>query len=175
MAVYRRTPLPCGPAVGRLLVAEQVLAPTRAALHASSGHHRSHEGLAFWLGRTVGADTLVLTVAAPPTDHRRDGVFVTEPAVAATARAARSVGLGLVAQVHSHPGDDTRHSDGDDQLVLMPFEGMFSLVVADYGHGSLLPADGAGLHQHQQGRWVRIEGDALTVVPALTGIGAFRD
>lgn len=175
MAVYRRTPLPSGPAVGRLLVAEHVLAPTRAALQASSGQYRSHEGLAFWLGRTIGADTLVLTVAAPPTDHRGDGVFVAEPAVAATARSARGIGLGLVAQVHSHPGEDTRHSDGDDQLVLMPFEGMFSLVVANYGHSSLLPAHGAGLHQYQQRRWVRINGDALTVVPALIGIGAFRD
>lgn len=175
MPVYRRTPLPHGSATGRLLVAEQVLDPTRAALQASSGQHRSHEGLAFWLGRTVGADTFVLSVAVPPTEHRRDGVFVAEPAVAAAARAARAIGLGLVAQVHSHPGDDTRHSDGDDQLVLMPFEGMFSLVVADFGQGGLLPTRGAGLHQYQQGRWVHITSDTLRVVPALTGIGALHD
>lgn len=175
MAVYRRTPLPTGPATGKLLIADQVLAPTYAALQASSGQHRSHEGLALWLGRTIGADTLVLTVAAPPTDHHRDGVFVAEAAVAATAQAARTIGLGLVAQVHSHPGDDTRHSDGDDQLILMPFEGMFSLVAANYGQDSLLPTHGAGLHQYQHGRWVRVTNDALKVVPALTGIGAFDD
>jgi proteasome lid subunit RPN8/RPN11 len=130
--------------------------------------------LVFWLGRTIGADTLVLSTAAPPTEHRRDGVFVAEPAVAATARAARAMGLGLVAQIHSHPGSDTRHSDGDDQLVLMPFDGMFSVVVADYGQGSLLPMQGAGLHQYQHDRWVHITGDTLTVVPALTGIGALH-
>jgi proteasome lid subunit RPN8/RPN11 len=146
----RRTPLPTGPVAGRLTVAEHVVPATRAALQASSGGHHSHEGLVFWLGRTVGADTLVLAAAVPPTEHRVDGVFVAEPAVLATTRAARTVGLGLVAQVHSHPGDDTRHSDGDDQLILMPYEGMFSLVVADYGHGSLLPAEGAGLHQFQK-------------------------
>jgi hypothetical protein len=58
----------------------------------------------------------------------------------------------------------------------MPYEGMFSLVVADYGHGSLLPAEGAGLHQFQNGRWVQITDikDALTVVPALVAIGATR-
>lgn len=172
MSVYRRTPLPAGPATGRLLVAEQVLAPTCAALQASSGHHRNHEGLVFWLGRTIGADTVVAAVAVPPTDHRPDGVFVGEAAVAATTRAARGAGLGLVGQVHSHPGHDTRHSDGDDQLILMPFEGMFSLVVADYGHGSLLPEQGAGLHQHQNGRWVQITTDSMTVIPAAIGIGA---
>ncbi|MFC0028005.1 Mov34/MPN/PAD-1 family protein [Micromonospora chaiyaphumensis] len=174
MAVHRRTPLPTGPASGRLLVAEHVLAPTRAALQASSGDHRSHEGLVFWIGRNVGADTLVIAVAAPPTKHHPGGVFVAEQAVASTSRAARAVGLGLVAQVHSHPGRDTRHSDGDDQLILMPYEGMFSLVVADYGQGSLLPAHGAGLHQYQHDRWVLVAGDALVVVPALLGIGAHR-
>lgn len=170
----RRAPLPTGPATGRLTVAEHVVPVTHAALQASSGNHHSHEGLVFWLGRTVGPDTLVLAVAVPPTEHRVDSVFVAEPAVAATSRAARAVGLGLVAQVHSHPGRDTQHSDGDDQLILMPYEGMFSLVVADYGHGPLLPAHGAGLHQYQNGRWVKVTNDALTVVPAVVTIGATR-
>jgi proteasome lid subunit RPN8/RPN11 len=157
MPVYRRTPLPTGPAIGRLLLAEQVVAPTRAALQASSGQHLNHEGLVFWLGRTVDDDTLV-----------------DEVAVAATTRAAHAAGLGLVGQVHSHPGHDTRHSDGDDQLILMPFDGMFSLVVADYGHGSLLPEQGAGLHQRQNSRWVQISSDCLRVIPAAVGIGAVR-
>jgi hypothetical protein len=64
----------------------------------------------------------------------------------------------------------TRHSDGDDQLILMPFDGMFSLVVADYGYGSLLPEDGAGLHQHQDGRWVLVDNGAMTVVPPLVRV-----
>lgn len=174
MTVMRRTPLPTGPATGRLVVAEHVLGPTRAALQASSGNHRSHEGLAFWLGRNLGSNTLVLAVAVPPTEHRVDGVFVDERAVLATIRAARTVGLGLVAQVHSHPGNDTRHSDGDDQLILMPYEGMFSLVVGDYGHSGLLQAEGSGLHQFQDGRWVHVTNDALIVVPALVTIGATR-
>lgn len=174
MSVNRRRTLPTGPATGRLLIAEQVLAPTRAALQASSGGHRSHEGLVFWLGRTIDADTVVVAVVAPPTEHRTDGVFVAEQAVAATSRAARAAGLGLVAQVHSHPGTDTRHSDGDDQLVLMPYDGMFSLVVADYGQGSIRPSHGAGLHQYQQHRWVHITSDTLMVVPAVVGIGALR-
>ena len=108
----------------------------------------------------------------PPTDHQAASVFVHEVAVLATSQAAHSVGLGLVAQVHSHPGNDTRHSDGDDELILMPYEGMFSLVANDYGHGSLHPSDGAGLHQFQSGQWVQITNDALTVVPSLVTIGA---
>lgn len=172
----RRTPLPTGPATGRLIIAEHLVPATRAALQASSGNHRSHEGLVFWLGRNVGTDTFVLAAAVPPTDNHDSGVFVAERAVLATTRAARTVGLGLVTQVHSHPGGDTRHSDGDDKLILMPYEGMFSLVVADYGHGSLVPAEGAGLHQYQHGRWVHVTNviDAVTIVPALVTIGATR-
>jgi proteasome lid subunit RPN8/RPN11 len=166
---------PDGPAVGKLLVAEQVLAPSRAALQASSRQHEPHEGLVFWIGRTIGADTLVLSVVVVPTDHHRDGVFVNEHTVAATARAARRVGLGLVAQVHSHPSADTRHSVGDNKLITMPFSGMFSLVVADYGRGSLLPAQGAGLHQYLHSRWVRLTSDAMVIVPALTSTCGCHD
>ena len=166
---------PDGPAVGKLLVAEQVLAPSRAALQASSHEHEPNEGLVFWIGRTIGTDTLVLSVVVVPTDHHRDGVFVNEQTVAATARAARRIGLGLVAQVHSHPGVDTRHSVGDNKLITMPFHGMFSLVVADYGRGSLLPTQGAGLHQYQHGRWVRLTPDAMVTVPALTSTYGCHD
>jgi len=48
-------------------------------------------------------------------------------------RAARRLGLAVMAQVHSHPGADTRHSDGDDELIVLPREGMFSLVIGRYG------------------------------------------
>jgi proteasome lid subunit RPN8/RPN11 len=166
---------PDGPAIGKLLVAEQVLAPSRAALQASSYEHEPHEGLVFWTGRTIGADTLVLSVVVVPTDHHHGGVFVNEHTVAAAGRAARGVGLGLVAQVHSHPDADTRHSVGDNRLITMPFHGMFSLVVANYGRGSLLPTQGAGLHQYQHGRWIQLTTDAMVIIPALTSIGECHD
>ncbi len=172
MTVHRLTDLPVCQPRGRLLVAEHVLDPTRAVLQASSGRYGRHEGLVLWLGRTLDATTLVLSAAELPTVSGPGRVHVDEHAVGACARAARELGLGIVAQVHSHPGTDTRHSDGDDQLVLMPFEAMFSLVVADYGRGSLLVSGGVGLHQHQDGRWVRItDPSAMVTVPAHLSIG----
>jgi hypothetical protein len=49
----------------------------------------------------------------------------------------------------------------------MPFEGMFSAVIGDYGHGGMHPYDGAGLHQFQDGRWVLVSQSepALIIVP----------
>ncbi len=87
----------------------------------------------------------------------------------AVARIARAHGLGVIAQVHSHPGRDTRHSEGDDQLIFMPFEGMFSLVVGYYGCGTILPWEGAGLHQYQDAQWVAVtpQEQSFVIVPPV--------
>jgi proteasome lid subunit RPN8/RPN11 len=169
MSVYRLTPLPIAPAIGKLIVAEQCLDPTRAILRLSRGFGgTSHEGLVFWLGRTVGTSTLVLSVGAPNLESTPGSVRVNEDEVGQIARSARAHMLGVVAQVHSHPGFDTRHSDGDDKLVFMPFHGMFSLVVADYGNGGLTLADGVGLHQYQRDHWVQIKDpSALIIGPSI--------
>lgn len=170
MSVHRLTPLPVAAASGTLLVAEQVLAPTLTALRASRGPDGPHEGLVLWLGRTTGTTSIVMSMICPSARTGPDFVFLDEHAVGAAARAARAHGLGVIAQVHSHPGTDTRHSDGDDKLVLMPFPGMFSLVVARYGTGSLDPREGAGLHQYQETGWVQVaDPRAFTVVPAQIG------
>jgi proteasome lid subunit RPN8/RPN11 len=73
---------------------------------------------------------------------------------------ARQHGLGILCQVHSHPGKDTRHSDGDDGLVLLPFEGMLSVVVPDFGIGFKAVSQ-CGVHQFQKGRWVLCDPDSV--------------
>jgi proteasome lid subunit RPN8/RPN11 len=174
MTAHRRAPLPTAPARGHLIVAEQVLAPTRAALQASSGSDGPHEGLVLWLGRTTGTSTVVLSALAPRTDHGPQKVLCDELAIGLATQAAHAVGLGVVAQVHSHPGSDIRHSDGDDQLVLMPFENMFSLVAGHYGHGNLCPPT-AGLHQYQDGRWVQVTNpDAMIITSGYLSSQDFR-
>ncbi len=64
------------------------------------------------------------------------------------------MGLGLLAQVHSHPGEDARHSDGDDKMVVAPYQGMLSIVVPHYGHVGMTPLSEVGVHQFQDGHWV---------------------
>jgi proteasome lid subunit RPN8/RPN11 len=169
MTVYRETELPRCPARGRLVVSAHAAAATVDALQRFRGNDGAHEGLVYWCGRIVGEDTYVLSALLPDSEHGRQRVHAGEAAMGRAARMARALQLGLVAQVHSHPGKDTRHSDGDDRLVFMRFEGMFSLVVSDYGRGSVRPGQGAGLHQFQDGRWVWVtDGDgALVLVPEM--------
>lgn len=170
MTVYRLTPLPTGANRGRLIVPASVLSATKAALQQFVGADGRHEGLVYWMGRRCEQDALAMTAMVPVSDHGPQHVFIGEAEVGRMSRRARSMGLAIVAQVHSHPGNDTRHSDGDDKLILMPFEGLFSLVVGRYGDGSLLPTEGAGLHQYQDRRWVWISPpppDALVAVPPV--------
>lgn len=170
MSVHRNTLLPRGRARGRLLVTDAAAEQTRRHLQRSAAADgRRHEGIVLWAGRPVGLDTVVAAAVAVAAEHGPGFVHVAEAAVGMAARAARAQGLAVLAQVHSHPEDDTRHSDGDDQLVLMPYEGMFSLVVGRYGDGALHPAQGAGLHQFQDGRWVLIDpvDTSFLVIPAV--------
>lgn len=165
--VHRRTPLPRAAGRGRILVAAAVATETLAALRSFSGDDGRHEGIALWIGRRTDADTVVCSMVVPEAEHTWGSVRIGHAAVGRAARAARRMGMVVVSQVHSHPGRDTRHSDGDDKMILLPYEGMFSLVVADYGNGSIFPSEGAGLHQFQDGRWVAVDdgADVMVVVP----------
>lgn len=167
MTVHRTRPLPVRPSRGSLIVAEQVVQSSARLLRAP--RHQREERLVFWLGRNVDADTIVVSVCAPTTRNGPGGVFYDELGMGDAATAARTQRLGIVTQVHTHPGTDTRHSDGDDDLALMPYEGMFSLVIAEYGRGSLLPGEGAGLHQYQDGQWIQVANEpaALVIVPEI--------
>ncbi len=50
-------------------------------------------------------------------------------------------------------GADARHSDGDDDLVLLPFEGMLSVVAPHYGI-EVRSIEDFTFHQYQRGQWV---------------------
>lgn len=154
--VLRRTPLPEGPARGRLIVTAEVARRTNDELKRFSGSDGRHEGLVLWLGRRIDSDVLIGALAAPSVKHTWGSVRIRHREVGLTSKAARRVGVSILVQVHSHPGRDTRHSDGDDQMVLLPHEGMFSLVVGQYGDEPIEPHDRLGLHQFQDGRWVLI-------------------
>lgn len=167
--VLRRKRLPQAPSRGHLLVVEAVATETLRALRGFAGPDGRHEGIVLWAGHRLEGDTVVCSCVVPEAEHTVGSVRIGHAAVGAAARAVRRAGLVIVSQVHSHPGRDTRHSVGDDSMILLPFEGMFSLVVAFYGDGGILPEEGSGLHQFQDGRWVllRNAADTCLVVPPV--------
>jgi len=155
MPVYRTRPLPVCSLEGRFLLPVAVIDETREALtHFALAGSRDggHEGVVFWAGLQNGPLTAFTTVVIPKAEHSAQGVFVSEQAYGRAVSEARRAGVVLLAQVHSHPGADARHSDGDDDLIIMPFEGMLSVVVPNYGTGWRGIVE-AKVHQFQSGRW----------------------
>ena len=156
MTVYRTRPLPRGALRGCYRISSNLIDDTQRALrmfYEAGRHEGGHEGLCYWAGREEPDLTSLEAVVIPNARHERFGVFVSEAAFADVARRARTMGLGVLAQVHSHPGRDTRHSDGDDNLVVMPFENMLSLVAPHYGR-ILRAITDFSIHQYQDHRWV---------------------
>jgi hypothetical protein len=153
--------LPTRPLVGRFAITDSVLDGITALLPTYRGPDGDHEGIVFLLGYEMPTETVLVTVAAPNAEHARGRVHVSRENVLAVAKLARSLGLGVLAQVHSHPAGWTEHSVGDDGMVLMPFEGMLSIVVPHYGHHGLRPLDGLGVHQWQRGGWVACEPSSI--------------
>jgi proteasome lid subunit RPN8/RPN11 len=150
-----------------------VLAATRDALvsFALAGiDDGGHEGIAYWAGREMSDCTVFLQAIVPVADHSHGRVMVSRDEIGRTQRAARANKLGVLCQIHSHPGNDARHSDGDDELVLLPFEGMLSIVSPRFGIGVRSIAD-LCIHQYQDGRWVLCSPESvarqLLVVPTV--------
>lgn len=168
--VHRWAPLPVAPARGHLIVPEYVRRATECVLRGFVGPDGRHEGIAFWAGRQDKDDQLVAGVIVPRAVHGPDFVHVSASQVGEAAHQARSRRLVLLAQVHSHPGDDTRHSDADDNLVLMAREAMFSIVVARYGDRGPTLAEGAGIHQFQDGRWIQVSDAETALIVAPTTV-----
>ena len=163
MTVRRMRPLPRGTLRGRYEISANLIPETRRALlafHDAGRHEGGHEGICFWAGREEFGVTRLKAVVVPDACHHQFGVFVSAEEFGAVARRARALRLGILAQVHSHPESDTRHSDGDDDLIIMPFENMLSLVAPYYGRMLLSIAD-FSVHQFQDRRWVLCDSEPV--------------
>lgn len=170
MKVPWRPRLPVAPLQGLFVISEAAIEAAERLLPTYRGCGGDHEGIVYLCGREFGDVTVLITAVAPAADHGPRHVFCSERDIDQIVTAAHSHRLGVLAQIHSHPGGWTEHSRGDDDLVLMPFEGMLSVVVPHYGRYGIRPIHHMGVHQYQDGRWVIADPSttraSITVVPA---------
>lgn len=161
--------LPMRPLRGEFLITEAAVRETERLLPTYRDVDGDHEGITYLLGREFDEITVLMTALAPEAETSAGSVHCSKEQMAAAADAARSAGLGLLAQVHSHPKGRIAHSIGDDGMIFMPFEGMLSIVVPWHGHVGMRPLHNTGVHQYQRGRWVSVEPatvrDGITIVP----------
>jgi hypothetical protein len=158
------------PLRGRFLILEPVITELERVLPTYRGPDGHHEGIAFLCGFERAGETVFTTAIFPDAEHRAGYVRCDEAQFAAASSAARSYGLGLLAQVHTHPKGCTGHSWGDDNMVRPAYEGMLSIVVPDYGLTGLRPLDSLGIHQLQGTQWILAERasirEKVLIIPA---------
>lgn len=147
---------------GAFAITAGAMAEAERLLPTFRGPDGDHEGIVYLLGYETEAETLFTTALAPDADHGPGHVICSPESISALQRQARAHGLAVLAQLHSHPAGQTGHSVGDDDLVLMPFEGMLSLVCAHYGRVGLRPLSSLGVHQYQDGRWRAIKASSVS-------------
>lgn len=157
----RKPRLPVRELRGEFVITDGALNAAGRLLPTFRGPDGDHEGLIFLLGYELGPLTLFTTALVPDARHGWGHVICGDEAVGAAGRAARGHGLGVLAQLHTHGSDWTEHSIGDDTLIVMPFEGMLSLIAPWYGRVGLRPLYGLGIHQYQDGTWVGIRPESV--------------
>jgi proteasome lid subunit RPN8/RPN11 len=156
------------------LIAEAALLGCQSLLPTYRGLDGDHEGIVFLCGRELGDTQLLTTAIAPRCDHGLRRVMCDERQIEEVVAHAHAHQLGVLAQVHSHPGAFIEHSEGDDEMVLMPFERMISIVVPHYARYGLRPLENLGIHQYQDGGWVTANREsvasAITILPGTADL-----
>ena len=65
----------------------------------------------------------------------------------------RARGLDVVADVHTHPGPDTRQSTIDRRHPMVPVDGHLALIVPNFAHTTPWRLDGVGIHEYRDSDW----------------------
>lgn len=143
-------------------ILEPVLRASEQVFRSTRGLLRRREGVVYWVGRQCRGEWVVTTCVAPNA-RTTSGSFRTSATTNAyVVTAINAAGLELVAQVHSHPGEFTDHSNGDSRGALMPYEGFLSIVVPHYGRRAIWPLAHCGVHRFESGKFRRLSADEVT-------------
>lgn len=122
------------PAVGqrRLVLTRSCLIAAFDLLRAWG--ERNHEGIVYLLGKTDITSTVAVAAIAPEAQTTYGSFEVSTRAMARIVRVAARLGLQVVGQVHTHPGE-AYHSEGDLEGMRNRYGGYVSLVLPRYGAG----------------------------------------
>lgn len=155
-----------------LLVPEQVSKHTIRGLRSHSPSHENHEGIVYWAGVTVDelSAKFVTTCIVPDAETTSGSFNVSPKADAQVVQTIHENNLNGIGHVHSHPGDWTSHSPGDDNSAGLVFDGYYSIVVPNYAADGMLPFTRCGIHRYENGGFQELSdstiAESLTSVPS---------
>jgi proteasome lid subunit RPN8/RPN11 len=123
---------------------------------------RTGEGTSLGMG-------IVTTVSVPYAVQSAGHFTVSAEEMSRAGAHLRRQGLVRLAQVHTHPGHDTRHSPTDDESAYSRKAGAVSIVLPWHAAGDPSPTDGT-VHVHDGDGWRQLsqaEAEAfIRVIPA---------
>lgn len=114
--------------------------------------------------RIAGTAEGVVTTVTFPDAHLEPGRFTVTPAAMSQAgKHLRRSGLRRLAQVHTHPGKGTGHSDVDDSEAYSQLPGAISIVLPHYGKRKNNLSD-AGVHLRTEKCWRELDTTEISAV-----------
>jgi hypothetical protein len=107
---------------------------------------RRVETVVYWVGHSTDRKSIVMSVVRPRQRSTFGSFRVDRKANADVAAWLCAHKLKLIAQLHTHPGEFTGHSNGDDFGAPFAFNGFYSIVVPHHGRRGILPLAQCGVH-----------------------------
>jgi hypothetical protein len=132
------------------------------------------ERVAYLDGVRSGALGIVTTITVPRAQRRPQYFRVTAANMSAAGKHLLRYGLQRLAQVHTHGGRFTEHSDVDDVWAYSQRPGALSIVVPWHGRGvtSLIQC---GVHLRREAGWALLSKaelpDEITIFPSSVILG----
>ena len=113
------------------------------------------ESVVYWYGLELHAQNVdvVMAVAIPNVDRYATCYEVTAEDAAKMGSTMSVNSLVCLAQFHTHPGSNTRHSVYDDQNSISTRNGFLSLVAPKYGRELDLDLDRVSVHEAWGFQW----------------------
>lgn len=120
--------------------------------------------------RTPSGDGVVTTVTVPHAEQSAGHFNVAATEMSRAGAHLRASGLVRLAQVHTHPGSDVRHSKTDDARAYSQRTGAVSIVLPWHATRDPRPTDGA-VHVRDGDGWRGLDpqeaSSFINVVPAI--------
>ncbi len=116
---------------------------------------KQQEAVIFWYGREFEADKIdvVLSLAIPKAEHSSGNYHVPMKEATKVGHAMLEKSLVCLAQIHTHPGTNTTHSDFDDDNAISKRNGFLSLVAPRFGVKPLRDLSDVSIHESWNNNW----------------------
>lgn len=136
-----------------LLIQKHVIRQSYAAF--SDCCRQGLESVVYWYGlEPPGSSTdIAMAVAIPNAQRHRTWYEIPAEQASEMGKAMAKASLVCLAQFHTHPWKNTRHSLYDDQNAISLRNGFLSLVAPDYGCRQDLELKGVSIHEAWDARW----------------------